>query len=306
MAFLVVGRGAPIEDERGVYHFRGFCSLQTICKIKDHPMQSLARNFEGGARPSARRRHWRHCSVQSAKLIAAAVLIGLGAGPARATETAEADQIFNRRCTSCHTYGRGIKVGPDLKGVTERRQKPWLLKFIRSSQTVIKAGDPIAKGLFQQFRQQRMPDWSDLSERQITTLLDWIAAGGPEVKAVDERNAEVATPPEIERGRTLFHGEAPLANRGLACITCHSIREDGETTGGSLGPNLTAAYTKFQDRALTLFFRHPCFRRVPESLASNYLTPQESFALKAYLRRAALQNSPSNFNGGAMNHDRQS
>src|SRR5262245_34745301 len=75
----------------------------------------------------------------------------------------EAKKIFNTRCTACHTFGKGIKVGPDLKGVTERRPRDWLLHFVRSSQKVIESGDPVAKQLFQQFKGQRMPDWSDLS-----------------------------------------------------------------------------------------------------------------------------------------------
>jgi cytochrome c2 len=45
----------------------------------------------------------------------------------------EAAATFNGRCTACHTYGKGIKVGPDLKGVTERRKRDWLLKFIHAS-----------------------------------------------------------------------------------------------------------------------------------------------------------------------------
>ncbi len=85
-----------------------------------------------------------------------------------ASDSNEAKKIFNQRCTSCHTFGKGVKVGPDLKGVNERRTRPWLLKFIRSSQGFIKEGDPIAAGLFDQFRRQRMPDWLDLSEAQIT------------------------------------------------------------------------------------------------------------------------------------------
>src|SRR5438309_6242617 len=91
--------------------------------------------------------------------------------------SAEAATIFSRRCTACHTYGKGIKVGPDLKGVTERRKHDWLLKFIHSSFTVIKSGDPIATSLFSQFKQQRMPDWTDLSEKQINDILAYFAIG---------------------------------------------------------------------------------------------------------------------------------
>jgi hypothetical protein len=55
--------------------------------------------------------------------------------------SSQAAATFNGRCSACHTYGNGIKVGPDLKGVTERRKRDWLLKFIHASSGVIKSGD---------------------------------------------------------------------------------------------------------------------------------------------------------------------
>src|ERR1041384_1804779 len=84
------------------------------------------------------------------------VRVGLFAGKASA-DTAEAKRIFTQRCMACHTFGKGVKVGPDLKGVNERRQRAWLLKFVRSSSSIIDSGDPIAADLFQQFK-VRMPD----------------------------------------------------------------------------------------------------------------------------------------------------
>jgi mono/diheme cytochrome c family protein len=222
----------------------------------------------------------------------ATLVTALGSsGRASASDAFEAKKIFNQRCTACHTYGKGIKVGPDLKGVTERRARPWLLRFIRSSQTLILARDPLAAGLFQQFGQQRMPDWIDLSESQVNAILDWISADGPDQKEPDERDAELAQPADIERARGLFTGSIGFASGGAACGNCHSIQDGGQTIGGSLGPDLTVAYLKYRDRGLTLFLRQPCFRRDPEQRAASptrYLTPDESFVLKAYLRRAAL------------------
>jgi mono/diheme cytochrome c family protein len=211
------------------------------------------------------------------------------ATPARAAEVVEAKKIFNQRCTACHNYGKGVKVGPDLKGVTTRRERPWLLKFIRSSQTVIKWGDPVAQQLFAQFKQQRMPDWTDLSEQQINGILDWFAANGPEQKEPDERDAKLASAAELETGSALFLGRARLANGGIACASCHTIRGDGGH-GGTLGPDLTAAYSRYQDRAMTLFLKHPCFPRSPEG--GDYLTPQESYALKSFMRQAGLPSQP--------------
>ncbi|HKE19652.1 MAG TPA: respiratory nitrate reductase subunit gamma [Kofleriaceae bacterium] len=219
----------------------------------------------------------------------AALALGLVASSsaARAAGPAEAKKIFNQRCTACHTFGKGVKVGPDLKGVTERRTRAWLLSFIRSSQKVIESGDPTATQLFKQFKQQRMPDWSDLSEEQVGAILDWFAANGPEQKPIDERLAELARPAEIERGRALFHGEDELAGGGMACAACHSIREDGEAVGGTLARDLTTIYGEYRDRALTLFIRKPCSPRAPESSSDQFLRPDEAFAIKAYLMQTA-------------------
>ena len=199
----------------------------------------------------------------------------------------DAAATFNKRCTACHTYGKGIKVGPDLKGVTERRKRDWLLKFIQASSTVIKAGDPTATGLFAQFKQQRMPDWTDLSEKQINDILDYVAVGGPDIKPADERNAELATPIDVEDGRQLFSGEKRLKYGVQACVVCHSVADAG--WGGSLGPNLTKTYFQYQDRALTEFLRRPCFQWSTGDSGTHYLTERESFSLKAFLRQSALR-----------------
>src|SRR5215475_7546299 len=119
----------------------------------------------------------------------------------------EAKVFFRKRCMACHTYGKGIKVGPDLKGVTDRRKREWLLKFIASSSSMIQSGDPTATKLFKDFKQERMPDWSDLSPEQITGILNYFAADGPLQKEPDERDATSATGAEIRVGKELFHGE---------------------------------------------------------------------------------------------------
>lgn len=195
---------------------------------------------------------------------------------------------------ACHTFGKGVKVGPDLKGVTERRQRAWLLKFVRSSASVIDSGDEIAVGLFQQFKQQRMPDWTDLSEAQVGSILDWLGVNGPDQQEPDARLAESATPAELDAGRQLFHGEHKLTLGGSACGACHSIRDASGSSGGTLASDLTDVYSQYQDVAMTQFLKHPCTHRMPESEGASFLTPPESFALKAYLRQCALTSQSGN------------
>ena len=211
--------------------------------------------------------------------------LGRGESATPVKFSADAAAIFNQRCTACHTYGKGIKVGPDLKGVTERRQRRWLLKFIHSSSQMIQSGNPTATALFAQFKQQRMPDWTDLSEKQISDILDYLAVGGPEIKPEDERNAETATAAETEAGRKLFYGETQMQHGVPACASCHTVAGTG-MRGGTLGPDLTDVYFRYQDVALTTFLLHPCFSWAATK-PDIYLTATESFALKAFLRVAA-------------------
>jgi len=203
--------------------------------------------------------------------------------------SAEAAATFNKRCTACHTFGKGVKVGPDLKGVTGRRRRDWLIKFIHASSTVINSGDATAVSLFAEFKKQRMPDWTDLSEKQINDILDFIAVGGPDIKPPDERNAELASSSDLELGRQLFSGERHFKHGIQPCSTCHSVQ--GTRWGGSLGPDLTQTYFKFQDRALTEFLRHPCFQWETAGAGSHYLTAKEVFALKSFLRQAGSRKS---------------
>ncbi len=43
----------------------------------------------------------------------------------------EGETIFQAQCAACHTIGGGPLVGPDLLGVTERRENDWLIRWIR-------------------------------------------------------------------------------------------------------------------------------------------------------------------------------
>src|SRR5512140_3154759 len=210
------------------------------------------------------------------------------AATAEAKLSPQAAATFKQRCTACHTFGKGRNVGPDLRGVTERRSREWLTRFIRSSSAVIAAGDPIAAALFAEFKGQRMPDWTNLSEKEIADLLDYLAAGGPEKKPDDERGADTATAAEMDLGSRLFQGAARFAYAAQRCSSCHSVRGHDTPLGGSLGPDLGTACLRYRDKELTALLRRPCFGWDPPPRGDRYLTPRETFALKAFLCRSTL------------------
>jgi mono/diheme cytochrome c family protein len=203
----------------------------------------------------------------------------------------DAGAAFTRKCSSCHTFGKGDLVGPDLKGATDRHSRAWLTAWITSSETVIKSGDPAAFALFTKYKRQRMPDQS-FSPSELAAFLDYLAAGGPEADARrKDRRADTATPVEIEMGRSLFVGRRVISAGGAPCSACHRVGSTGGA-GGSLGPDLTRAYSKYQDKVLASLLARECFPQVPNTRGQPRLTEQETFAVKAFLRQADMDQRP--------------
>ena len=104
--------------------------------------------------------------------IAIAVLFFASTVPVSAQDKAEG--AFKQTCAACHSIGKGKLVGPDLLNVQERRTEEWLLKFIKSSQSMIKSGDKYADSLFQAYNQVIMPDQPALFDGQIKDILTYI------------------------------------------------------------------------------------------------------------------------------------
>lgn len=194
----------------------------------------------------------------------------------------DAEAVFTTRCGACHTVGRGDDVGPDLAGVTERRDRDWLIPFIRSSQSVIASGDEVATELFERFGQTTMPD-HPYSDEEIHLLLDYIEAGGPGDQVPRVRPAMDAVPEEVERGRRLFFGWEAFSAGGAACAHCHSVTGDGATLGG----DLQDVYTRYQDREITRALIQMVDPVMDEAYRHRPLTDEENFALKAFLCRVS-------------------
>ncbi len=195
---------------------------------------------------------------------------------------------FEKNCSSCHTIGGGDDVGPDLKGIGERRPKEWLVPFIQSSQSMIEKGDPIAKDVFNKFKQKKMPD-QDLSPEEVEAILEFIKATGSGAVAPaskDSKPASSATPAEIALGKDLFLGKVRLKNEAPSCISCHAAGDAGPLRGGAFALDLTQVYSKYEDKGLSKALSKPGFRVMKEIFADKPLTDDEVFALKAFLYEA--------------------
>lgn len=194
----------------------------------------------------------------------------------------DAGQYYEMKCTSCHTIGGGDDVGPDLKGVNSRRDEKWLIKFIQESQTMINDGDPDAVQLFEKYKRKKMPD-QELSDVEVQTLLAFIKTGKATGSGQTFKSALKASAYEIEQGRLLFSGQKALEKGGASCISCHSAGNAGMLGGGKLGPDLTLAYSNYNDKGLSKVLTRVSFPSMAEIYKKKPLSKDEVYFIKSYL-----------------------
>lgn len=205
----------------------------------------------------------------------AAALILVAGLPLQAAEL-DPHRVFTTLCSSCHTVGGGDAVGPDLAGVTERRDREWLLRFMRSPGEAIAAGDPVARTLAERFSGRVMPD-QPYSRAELGGLLDYIAAGGPAAM----RQQEPSPAREADVGRLLFHGVRAFEKGGAACSSCHSLSVEGPTS--TLGGSLHDADRRYGAKELANVLRYPTTPLMRSLYQGHALTPEEAACVAAYL-----------------------
>lgn len=78
--------------------------------------------------------------------------------------------LYTKACAGCHTIGLGDRVGPDLNGVTQRRDRAWLTRFLIEPDKVRASNDEITVELISRFKSVRMPTLGLSSDDAIDLL----------------------------------------------------------------------------------------------------------------------------------------
>lgn len=102
------------------------------------------------------------------------LLIGCMAAPQILKATEEGEKLFRARCAACHSMDRRM-VGPPMKGITDKREHDWLVRFIRNSMEMVQAGDKDAVAIYEEYNKMVMPPHMDMSDDQIDAILAYIA-----------------------------------------------------------------------------------------------------------------------------------
>src|SRR3990170_6600252 len=132
----------------------------------------------------------------------------------------QGEAIFQKNCSACHTVGGGRSAGPDLAGVTARRDRAWLVRIITAPGALLDSGDPVARKLLEEFRGLRMPDLG-ITPKETDAILSYLA----EESASPATDAQTPPSPGGERpsaggepevGKALFFGTTRFRNGGGA------------------------------------------------------------------------------------------
>jgi cytochrome c2 len=141
-------------------------------------------------------------SAQAQAAQAAATPATAAAAPAAAGagDPAKGAPIFNAKCTTCHKLD-GILVGPALGPIiTEDTDDKWLTKWIQNNQALIAAKDPKALKIYNQFNQQAMTVFGDLSDGDVANIIAYVRDAYKKEKAAPPATANAATAAAADNG----------------------------------------------------------------------------------------------------------
>ena len=136
-------------------------------------------------------------------------------------DAANGKKLFKTNCAACHKIDKKL-VGPALKGVTERREKDWLHKWIKNSSALIKSGDATAKQVFEENNKMPMMPFPQLSDKDIDDILAYVEGKG--VKKTTATTSNAAADPLVAKGKKIFKTN---------CAACHKL--DKKLIGPALG-----------------------------------------------------------------------
>jgi len=200
---------------------------------------------------------------------------------------------FRQNCVGCHTIGGGRLTGPDLKDLSKRQEREWLVKFLMNPKAVIDSGDSYAQKILEESRNVPMPTPPGITKDRAEKLLDLIEAESLLDKS-QFQGMKISTAPftDVDRakGRDIFLGPQRLKAGGAACVSCHSMADTPALGGGQLGADLTNIYERLKGRKpLSAWLQAPGTETMQPIFKNHPLSEDEIHALVAYFESTAAQ-----------------
>jgi nitrite reductase (NO-forming)/hydroxylamine reductase len=190
---------------------------------------------------------------------------------AAATDAHPGQTIFETKCVACHTIGEGVRIGPDLKDISDKRERDWLVRWI-DDPIGMAQNDPIGQEIFAEYNQVPMAP-SFLTEPEIDDVLDYIdevSTGALTLVTADQGPIELSEA-EFDQGRQIFFDR---------CAGCH-----GTLRAGATGPNIQPERTtQIGTMALTATLRHGLPGGMPAWGDAGILSEEEIGIMARYVQ----------------------
>jgi mono/diheme cytochrome c family protein len=211
-------------------------------------------------------------------------------------EAEKGEAIFLQKCSSCHTVGGGRLVGPDLKGVTDRRDEKWLRSFIKNPEDLFSRKDKTAMELLQEYA-IKMPA-SGLTSREIDQVIMYFKSSVLKEKAAPQETGEPMQGNK-DKGLAFFKGMERFKNGGPPCVSCHTIAGI-EIPGGALGPDLTKAGGSYGKDGLSSVLKDVPFPTMQPIYVNKPLTDEEIADLAEFISNVNAEATSVSFKNSAF------
>lgn len=109
--------------------------------------------------------------------------LSLTGSRAQAQGASKGEEVYKKKgCAACHNISKvgeehrrpgGKQAGPDLAGVTERRDRDWLRRWLKDPNAML-ASDSTAIEMMAQAKNLKMPNMK-LTDAEIAALIDYLA-----------------------------------------------------------------------------------------------------------------------------------
>jgi mono/diheme cytochrome c family protein len=185
------------------------------------------------------------------------LMIWLLSQSAFSADAIKGEQLYQQKvCGSCHTIGGGRLVGPDLKGVTAKRERNWLIRWIVEPDKMLAEGDPLAKQIAQEYNNIPMPP-SGATKAEVEDILAYIEAKSTGSAPSAQPTTSPKNEPSVGSTTSPVEVSALSSEKGTAlyqkiCSACHTIG-----AGKKIGPDLKGVTSRQDPNWLIRWIQEP-------------------------------------------------
>lgn len=83
------------------------------------------------------------------------------------------EDLYRSRCDACHSLGTKDGLGPGLLDITQKRDKAWLARWIKTPNKLLAEKDPIAIDLYNRYNKILMPNLR-LNDADVEALITYM------------------------------------------------------------------------------------------------------------------------------------